>query len=136
MLISDWSSDVCSSDLVPNAIEDPLPTRPIGCAVAPVAGHVLGLPGVQGVPLFGRQVLTCHRHPLKGGHTRVRGIGHRCTLRLSVRCVGYWRSGQGWGRVWCSTSQVREDRKSVESGKRVSVSVDLGGGSTIKKKKT
>src|SRR3546814_16060006 len=93
MRISDWSSDVCSSDLL---------WRPSG------AGR-------------GR-----HRDA-----EDLRGAGHRlaCSRRgtaLPGRAAAFRRSPAG----------RRGDRKSVVSGKSVSVRVDLGGRSSLKKKKT
>src|SRR3546814_12470911 len=90
MRISDWSSDVCSSDLNP-----PRPTAP--------------------------------RHP--GQHAwrgsamshRPAGVGLR---HIPGRAVAYM------------VAAVALDRKSVVSGKSVSVRVDLGGRRIIQKKNT
>src|SRR3546814_10269555 len=99
MRISDWSSDVCSSDLPVDCGPD---DRPAGAADhrAPF-GPYLG-------PLWAAQTLFLHR------------------------------------RADCQHGAVRDaqfasavgDRKSVGSGKGVSVRVDLGGRRIIKKKKT
>src|SRR3546814_4358277 len=84
MRISDWSSDVCSSDL-----------RAAAQRAAGHSGHVVG------------------------GDVDVQ---HR--LALGGRLAGAGRRNGGDGEL-----------KRVVSGKRVSVSVDLGGRRIIKKKK-
>src|SRR3546814_16213850 len=102
MRISDWSSDVCSSDLElhstsPNGVQGSLARLRArrGHVVATVRGERIGSFGCvrRGTP---------RAAPLKGG----------VVLRSS------------------------RDRKSVVEGKSVSVRVDLGGRSIIKKKKT
>src|SRR3546814_14946668 len=93
MRISDWSSDVCSSDL---------PARcPGGIA-----------PTLQGP---GRDLQRLRLGDRRRGTLR---------LRIAPRCAGLSRDRPG------------RDRKSVVSGKSVSVRVDLGGRRIIKKKKT
>src|SRR3546814_19524144 len=92
MRISDWSSDVCSSDLCPVRPIHPF-DRPPGCC------DVIQIWGVT---------LAC-------------GVSARFRLRD--------------GMIWIAlraTSQ-RPDRKSVVSGKSVSVRVDLGGRRIFKK---
>src|SRR3546814_18856569 len=89
MRISDWSSDVCSSDLVAGV-----------AATLPDVGILLGvLPTVA---------LTAGLHSGRGA-----------VALLAAAMV----------------LQALEDRKSVVSGKSVSVRVDLGGSSIIIKKK-
>src|SRR3546814_20572163 len=98
MRISDWSSDVCSSDL--NEVRD-LGQRADGALA------VLG--GVADVLDVGADD---RREP------RGQGVDHRARIvdaQGGLRHVG--------------------DRKSVVSGKSVSVRVDLGGRRIIKKKK-
>src|SRR3546814_15934019 len=102
MRISDWSSDVCSSDL-----DQPVsgraqltfmdPERPITSRTI----KFLELTACRGLH-FGRNAIPCR--------------GLRCN----------WRRNK---------HRYHEDRKSVVSGKSVSVRVDLGGRSIIKKKK-
>src|SRR3546814_10223846 len=93
MRISDWSSDVCSSDL-------PVPWR-----------H-----GARGRP--GRGTGRMGRVEPVPGVRRPRG-----------RAVAALRRGGGGRRL------ARSDRKSVVSGKSVSVRVELGGRGILKKKK-
>src|SRR3546814_12728510 len=95
MRISDWSSDVCSSDLACRSTD------------------LRSLEGKSGPPA------SSGRTPFCGGSS---------SLRLCVR--------RGWGPAVRShpyCSNAAEDRKSVVSGKSVSVRVDLGGRRIIKK---
>src|SRR3546814_20244403 len=104
MRISDWSSDVCSSDLA---------SLVRLCSAEPGAvSPVLGL---------------CRQH-------------HRTLREFRARAVGVCRLRQAPVRAACRCQRWpqcdgRLDRKSVVSGKSVSVRVDLGGRRTIKKKK-
>src|SRR3546814_16880868 len=102
--ISDWSSDVCSSDL-----------RPAPAASVPVRRENFhsGLPHSLHRDCRRRQGSAC-------GHPLVRCCSAPARLK--------WR--------YCS-APVRPsiDRKSVVSGKGVSVRVDLGGRLYIQKKK-
>src|SRR3546814_18911759 len=92
MRISDWSSDVCSSDLLH--------------VVMALAEHALGRLAHHGEG-FGQQVVE---------------LGAVCNALLEFGRLGL---------------QLRVgDRKSVVSGKSVSVRVDLGGRRIIKKKNT
>src|SRR3546814_12462816 len=94
MRISDWSSDVCSSDLVPVGSHRPAPPVPRDAGPD-------------------RRRDPCPHLPRRNRRrTRSRGSGRG--RRVAYRCGG--------------------DRKSVVSGKSVSVSVDLGGRRIIKKK--
>src|SRR3546814_9178134 len=88
--ISDWSSDVCSSDLIHAAAEQ------CGALLHPAAAR-------RGAPLRDRRAPAEARQG-DGQFAARRGAGHR------------------------------PDRKSVVSGQSVSVRVDLGGRSIIKKK--
>src|SRR3546814_11467821 len=90
MRISDWSSDVCSSDLISKRA----PRR-----VSHPQSNLFAVEGKSGPDLREKQ---------RGAWTPVR------RARLNAR-------------------RVARDRKSVVSGKRVSVRVDLGGRRSIKK---
>src|SRR3546814_18604151 len=90
MRISDWSSDVCSSDLVTQVASRP-PARP---------------------PSTGEVKPPCSKPATK-------------PTKVSTRI-----SGPG-----VVSARPRPDRKSVVSGKSVSVRVDLGGRRIIKKKR-
>src|SRR3546814_18135761 len=99
--ISDWSSDVCSSDLV---------------------GHA-----------FGGEA----RHVAEEGHDVGRGEPGR---RAVVRGRDAKRAERGGMKARHAPELARHfdrrgDRKSAVEGKSVSVREDIGGGSTIKKKK-
>src|SRR3546814_13226571 len=108
MRISDWSSDVCSSDL---------PRPPAAARIR--ARHRRGLAALrlwrpvrlrQGVP-----------PPVRHDPARLADVGRLsgCLMRLSAHC-----------------GPVPVARTSVVQGKSVSVTVDLGGGSNTHKKKT
>src|SRR3546814_14145009 len=107
MRISDWSSDVCSSDLVASGASFTVGAARQACRA--------GVPrGRQGAAVDARQ----------GGHVR---LSHRRTRR---REDDRYRVHLPVGH------QIQPgDRKSVVSGKSVSVRVDLGGRRIIKKKK-
>src|SRR3546814_11864534 len=102
MRISDWSSDVCSSDLVA-----------LGERRELAAAQIVLVPAIEAFDL---------------GLAEVRIEGLRLTLDLT-----------GEGPLFGSLQKAidglaGEDRKSVVSGKSVSVRVDLGGRRIIKKK--
>src|SRR3546814_14892584 len=102
MRISDWSSDVCSSDL--GMMNSP---RPMRIAMPATGSH--------GVPAIDAATNTV---PQTGG--------------VMVHSSAYQNTN-----IWaCSSGRpsLTRDRKSVVSGKRVSVLVDLGGRRIIKKK--
>src|SRR3546814_16832300 len=105
MRISDWSSDVCSSDL-------PIQRHHIVLEIEQVVGN-------GGV----------HRHPHIVARNHGRGGQHPCAVRACAE-------RQGYGPRQCgATRGDLPDRKSVVWGKSVSVRLDLGGVSIIKKKK-
>src|SRR3546814_17018750 len=107
MRISDWSSDVCSSDLVctiiPNLLDYP----------GPAAHH-----DIMGIGRAGQSRRAEEFDRLRGPDQ---------TSRQTEQA----RFG-GWQRI---AAQSKTDRKGVVEGKRVSVRVDLGGGRILKKKK-
>src|SRR3546814_12179065 len=104
MRISDWSSDVCSSDL---DAEDRAERLPLLCfRRAPEPG------GDQG----DEEREEAER---EGGERGEAGRGGHADRGASTVMPGLFR----------------QDRKSVVSGKSVSVRVDLGGRRIIKKKK-
>src|SRR3546814_12174418 len=100
MRISDWSSDVCSSDLIAGGfrLRWSISRAKVGFGV-----------------VSGRYSIYL-RHP--GLDPGSRFLRHRPTSASSG-----------------TPDQVRGDRKSVVSGKSVSVRVDLGGRRLLKKKK-
>src|SRR3546814_17640549 len=100
MRISDWSSDVCSSDLVPNAMIPP-PTQSHRAIGWMMTRRVTSPPGSSGSRVIVRY--TSSRKPVLTD-----GVG---------------------------MSEPQPDRKSVVSGKSVSVGVDLGGRRFIQNKR-
>src|SRR3546814_14833276 len=107
MRISDWSSDVCSSDLIQNRVG-----RIHDEAVE--LGHALGE--------FDISSRTADRHT-------------RILANIERQCFGYIEA-RSFDQTPAHRSAVphQEDRKSVVSGKSVSVRVDLGGRRIINKK--
>src|SRR3546814_18355369 len=106
MRISDWSSDVCSSDL---ALAGP-------AAATALVGARQRRQGRSGMPATDR--------PADSDRPR-RPAGRRLPEPERVGVLGH-RNRRG---------QARPDRKGGVSGKRESVSVDLGGRRNIRKKK-
>src|SRR3546814_19886719 len=128
MRISDWSSDVCSSDL------DVL----IWAASQLLAADDRGLPisrffrftPYQLLTSIGRGTGARNYHLLKGALTRLQST----VVRTTIRHGEHWRRQQfSWINEW-EELVTRTDRKSVVYGKSVSVRVDLGGRRIIKKK--
>src|SRR3546814_13269848 len=119
MRISDWSSDVCSSDL-------PCPS----------------LRAVSSLPSLRAEGEAIHPSACAG-----RGLLRRCAPRNDGEVVQHESSSAGLGIIrgvariatdgtrYRSFGQTSGDRKSVVLGQSVSVRVDLGGRSIIKKKK-
>src|SRR3546814_20306252 len=104
MRFSDWSSDVCSSDL--GLVADP--------RQSPSEDNTLVGPAVDGVGIAG---------------ARPGGFGKTASVTRSY-CAP--------DDLYCSTNSNKDgllDRKSVVTGKSVSVRVVLGGRRTITKKK-
>src|SRR3546814_16749800 len=106
MRISDWSSDVCSSDLTPNVTSVTLSTR-------------LRAP---------RSRMVHDNRITNRGRTRV----FENEDRSLPKCVLF---GDSFGGNLIAFLRESLDRKSVVSGTSGSVRVDLGGRRIIKKKK-
>src|SRR3546814_20164335 len=104
MRISDWSSDVCSSDLS-------VQRQKIGCKVETQRGLLIA-------SIADRLFVTANRASNAGRAMLCTEIDKRLTQKLA-------------GVIF----RKRKDRKSVASGKSVSVRVDLGG-SRISQKNT
>src|SRR3546814_17841737 len=105
MRISDWNSDVCSSDLT----RPPLPLdRPFERLDHPILG-------LRAADPFLHARMADHRLAIGGGKTRQRDR------------VGDEAGGDG------REHDVGRDRKSVVAGKSVTIRVDLVGRSVIKK---
>src|SRR3546814_15889279 len=110
MRISDWSSDVCSSDLR-GALDELGPLD----GQAQHVGQILRHPVVRGHAAVDAQVCPVDPVGREGGFQIVRLIGLR--LERGARDM-----------------RLCADRKSVVWGKSVSVRVDIGGRRTSKKK--
>src|SRR3546814_15689624 len=107
MRISDWSSDVCSSDLAHRR------------QVAPGFRHRLHAASLGVGDAIARRAVAAHGQRL----LRVLHPHHRGVAAGPERRVAH-------------DEGIVLDRKSVVSGKRVSVRVTFGGGGTMKKKTT
>src|SRR3546814_20536166 len=149
MRISDWSSDVCSSDLSDLAGA----TLRTTCAahVRTPSGSAVGRRGTGAGVVLPRRAQS-ERRQLRQG-TRSRCVPHGALDRRTVssvrllarkrrrRCLaaGVGCARQGSEEKTRSSGRRRtgrrQDRKSVVSGKSVSVRVDTGGRRLIKKKK-
>src|SRR3546814_17801711 len=134
MRISDWSSDGCSSDLVRHlvAADDegviiPHLFRPIDGKPARQGQSLERLAKFPGLARIGRKIAA--RRPLRqGGAERAAKLGPGDARRVMVQQFGLDAHAAQ------SLDQAARDRKSVVEGKSVSVRVDLGGRSIIKKK--
>src|SRR3546814_20762240 len=109
MRISDWSSDVCSSDLV-------FEVHYLGKVVDDLQYDM-----IYHEHLYYYSVLSAMKHFERYGMT-IFDIKPIPIHAGSIRC-------------YVCKNGSRQDRKSVVSGKSVSVRVDLGGRRIIKKKK-
>src|SRR3546814_18043909 len=153
MRISDWSSDVCSSDLTL--------TKVLAVAGKTVADLYLADAGIQ--PALVNPPFNPHDLPrdvpihgtAMGGSLEVRSNGELSQIEETLvedGVVGYARrppsidsnrksyalyiTGESMEPRYRAGDLVYvEDRKSVVSGKSVSIRVDHGGGGRIKKKK-
>src|SRR3546814_21170345 len=100
MRISDWSSDVCSSDLARRQV------------------------GVQRLDVAQRGLARRRIANVAGGRI-TRELAHDVVAVEIARDMAHRAMGV----------EILADRKRVVSGKRVSVSVDLGGSRSLKKNK-
>src|SRR3546814_19356276 len=115
MCISDWSSDVCSSDLLEGGY-----SRYSQAQVSQLWKRAIEL---TGDPNFGFKVAA----EVRAATFHVLGYSMSCSATL---CRALERFA-----FYCRLISD-SDRKSVVLGKGVSVSLDLGGRRTIKKKTT
>src|SRR3546814_17043378 len=120
MRISDWSSDVCSSELPIASPSSPYRSRPTMLDPNPSVADLDAL-------------LDRHRNDDAAMEKIVRGY-LRCAIysyqAQSAPSCDFGQVGERFGNVACGI-----DRKSVVLGKGVSVRVDIGGWRNIKKKK-
>src|SRR3546814_20692866 len=134
MRISDWSSDVCSSDLLPMKIREGsnIPSWPgLGVrVVAPIANSDSTV-----IPKKGTKPRAITR-----GADRITVLERGCDREI-IHCIGSFCSLRKrvlarTDKTIITSAKTMADRKSVVSGKSVSVRVNLGGRRSIKKKKT
>src|SRR3546814_11802319 len=112
MRISDWSSDVCSSDLCADALGVSYETIPIEPAVQAFGGML--------APAFNGRDPDITEENLQ---SRVRGV----TLMALSNKFGHMVLTTGNKSAMSVGYATLQDRKSVVEGKRVSGGVDLGG---------
>src|SRR3546814_17446154 len=126
MRISDWSSDVCSSDLLREAD-----------GVSPLPPHRLAGGGAgAGGDRVRRVRAPVERRPQLPGLADLLRSRRVADRRQRSRRPRRQRDPPGGGAQGLArTAASHEDRKSVVSGKRVSVRVDLGGSRINKKQK-
>src|SRR3546814_15576209 len=131
MRISDWSSDVCSSDLTPDHVnpEAPWPHLEALAEATAAAGRILKERLAIG-PAFARAP-DIWLDPAIGLKVR-RGVDAR-----GLPIVDGWNDGTGDAvpSILHPGRPVATDRKSVVSGKRVAVRVSMRGLQDIKNKK-
>src|SRR3546814_12094792 len=132
MRISDWSSDVCSSDLMtggigPDAVIDAVGMEAHGFAIDNMIDIVKQKArlGTDRASALKQAILACR----KGGRVSVPGVYGGMTDKFPLGAI--MEKGL---QVKRGQTHVQE-RKSVVQGKSVSVSVDLGGRRIINKKK-
>src|SRR3546814_19269840 len=114
MRISDWSSDVCSSDLIWDNKKD----HPDGSASSGLSGY--------------RQLYADALKWLEEGW--VDYINPQIYFPFGHTAAPYEVLADWWGeRTNGRHFYVGPDRQRDESGKRVAVHVDIGGGRSIKK---
>src|SRR3546814_18264088 len=130
MRISDWSSDVCSPDLPPAPRSDRGADRGVG------QGPRWGASVAQWRHAGRRRQRA--RNAVPGRRRGARRARHRLPRIARARTRRHlWpdRRTQAVARDPRRLQGFAEDRKSVVTGKRVSVRVDLGGRRIITKKK-
>src|SRR3546814_13055355 len=155
MRISDWSSDVCSSDLLeqPPALPG-LPGTPAQAVAIAVENNpqLLAAKADARAARYDVRVAAASRLPrlsavASGGYNNYLGTltGNlpgrvfqqaqtTATVGLSAT-IPLYQGGLPAAEVRRATALESQDRRSVVTGKSVSVSVDIGGrGSIIKKK--
>src|SRR3546814_19118144 len=127
MRISDWSSDVFSSDLVRHPLPPQYPSRPKGLNVLGTLAHnpelATAYHTLTGYILFGSNLSARQRELLVLRVAAVRGSRYEW-LQHTILAAD----------AGITPEEVR-DRKRVVAGKGVSERVDLGGRRLIKKKK-
>src|SRR3546814_19316024 len=130
MRISDWSSEVCSSDLSHSAaVDDPQPDSLTGREqeFQVVRGRVAVDEEGIGRAVDVGNVARVHAHATPADSFGQRHLARGCRL-LGVVEVAFGDLG-----VTNDLVRMERDRKSVLLGKSVSVRVDLGGSSNLKK---
>src|SRR3546814_15003757 len=139
MRISDWSSDVCSSDLVQDGLDlRQQPRRALpGTAIAEfrrgddadtdrIRTHFGDTCGDGALRISGKLGDDIGVEHIEPAHRSMAFAGRNVSSTS-----GNWSSGPSG----CKDARNSRDRKDVVQGKRVSVRVDLGDRRTSKKKK-
>src|SRR3546814_14698577 len=121
MRISDWSSDVCSSDLPDPRPAPACPAVVIRTAIRRGSSRRAPPPSLPSRPTAHHQLSSTHPEPAFGGAPFDPPTSHMPAP-----------TGQLISALHC---ERLPDRKSVVKGKSVSVRVDLGGRRIIKNKK-
>src|SRR3546814_11864134 len=137
MRISDWSSDVCSSDLRTPEREAAVKIMIYGGAAGAVVAALFGW--IHTGPWFGGDtVMQLHRWNgmliaalgMVAAWIAFRNPQSRGALRLTLFPITALLIAPGY-----MGGELAQDRKSVVSGKSVSVRVDIGGRRNIKQKR-
>src|SRR3546814_15101273 len=156
MRISDWSSDVCSSDLINYPFVDP--DLSLGAVEAALARNKLSVIGITPEIYTRRFAKGAFTNPdpdirrlanemVNDAAHAVRRFGadyvklwpgqDGCDYPFQVDHKALWRlSTDGIGALASPNPELKLDRKSVGEDKSVSVRVDLGARRLIQKKKT
>src|SRR3546814_14823834 len=125
MRISDWSSDVCSSDLA--CFPEEAPAKHDQRAEVNRTHHI------RNTPKFARSAMGACSVAVKASPSTSRvctGSITPSSHRRAVACQGLPSSSHV-----LRIGALKADRKRVVEGKSVSVRLDLGGGRYLKKKK-
>src|SRR3546814_12387780 len=135
MRISDWSSDVCSSDLETFRI-----ALIISACIILERHHLLAIERIRRLPSDYMHAALVKLQPYGAGNLSLaminRRLKHLALRREPEAVVDQFRIARHQFVLEVRRATIQRDRKSVVWGKSVSVRVDLGGRRSIKKKKT
>src|SRR3546814_13460149 len=129
MFISDWSSDVCSSDLIKDKAKHVAPYHLLLARGGRLsAKHVIDARGAGKFP-----TLDCGWQKFVGQALTVKG-GHGVEYPVVMDATGEQLDGYRFGHMLPYDPETVYNRQSAGKGKILSVHVDLGWHQTIKKK--
>src|SRR3546814_9027449 len=114
MRISDWSSDVCSSDLRAHALQPLRQDVGVGAPVEPDHRHLLGIDLLQAVP---------HRLALLAVDLQVDGLDQRVDLGVAEAGVVLARPAVLRGRNLVGVQRSEEHTSELQSLMRISYAV-------------